>query len=99
MQDENITDPAMQQDAGNLTPVQEIKEKNGKSGISWIMMSMIFNVILLAGLIIPYVMFFQARKSSGEKEMPVAAKISSGASRVVYLNLLYSRFRRAAHSC
>ncbi len=51
--------------------------------------SLALNLILLAGLIVLYILFFQSKKSSStENILPVATKIATGgASKVVYLNL------------
>jgi len=87
MQEENFTEPAMQQETGDMVPESKIKEKAGISNNLWMMSSIILNIVLLAGLIILYVLFFNSRKAQEQQGVPVIQKSSEGFARVVFLNL------------
>ncbi len=88
MQEENLNEPAREQASGDIGPVEEVNKAKGERKIPWTMISMILNVILLAGLIILYVMFFRKEKSTEAGQvLPVATKITAGGARVVYVNL------------
>jgi outer membrane protein len=87
MQEENFTEPAMQQETGDMVPESKIKEKAGISNNLWMMTSVILNIVLLAGLIILYVLFFNSRKVQEQQGVPVIQKSSEGFARVVFLNL------------
>jgi len=89
MQEENFEKPQMNEDAENLSPHQEIisKPADAKPPFFTFNFNTLLCLVLLAGLVVLYVLFFKSGQSI-ERPIPLGAQKASGKTlSVAFVNL------------
>ena len=89
MQEENVIPSAGQSEENPSVPEQDIPEKGkeNNSGKKFRMFNTVTNVILLAGLIVLYVLFFTER-NKGESPKALTQQVATqGTAKVVFVNI------------